>query len=50
MIVAWMLQVGFFSAVLFAVYKINELHKQMDELRDDVRAVRDRVEGFPPPQ
>ena len=50
LLIGWIMQIGFMGAILFAVYRINDLHKQMEELRDDLRMVRNRLENMPPAQ
>jgi hypothetical protein len=49
-LLAWLFQLGFFAAILFAVYRINSLHKQVEDLRTEVKAMLHRVEGVPPLQ
>ena len=46
--IGWVVQLSLIGGILFAAYKLNELYKQMEELREDVRVVRDRVEGVHP--
>ena len=46
----WLFTFGFFGLVLYAVYRINGVYRQVEELREDLRAVRDRLDGLPPLQ
>ena len=49
-LMAWVFQLGFIALIIFAVYRINTVHRQLEELRTDLKAVRERVEGMPPIQ
>lgn len=47
LLMGWALTLGFFGAVLYAIYRINGVYRQMEELRDDLKVVREHLEGAP---